>query len=93
MCSRTRCASHNTHPNLKFGYKEPYKVEVYKNEWVRNIGEFLFPKCRRSDFYSTEGFDILKRFLSNKTLVLVGTVFMALWSFVISTSQMCKNRK
>lgn len=42
MCSRTRCASHNTHLNLKFGYEEPYKVEVYKNEWVRNVGEFLF---------------------------------------------------
>lgn len=42
MCSRTRCASSNTHLNLKFGYEEPYKVEVYKKEWVRNVGEFLF---------------------------------------------------
>lgn len=69
MCSRTRCASNNTHLYLKFGYEEPCKVEVYRNKWVGNVGEFLFQSADEETF-STEGFHILKKFLSNKTLVL-----------------------
>lgn len=69
MCSWTRCASNNTHLNLKFGYEEPCKVEVYKNEWVRNVGEFLIQSADEATFSTEGGFHILKRFLSNKTLV------------------------